>query len=143
MATGIDLMVERRTARLTQEDVAQAMGVTKQYISRLEGSLSPVTRTTVRAFRAAIKVASADAIDRIEVGDRWASYAQATEGVRSLMRSRRHGVVRVDIAPTTRWDVALGVIDALTSRGIVVRPYIEDVPLKRLKGGFVDDDRVA
>jgi DNA-binding transcriptional regulator YiaG len=56
--TGIDLMVARRQAGLTQWDVAAAMGVNRQRISALERMFRPPHKAIER-FLAAVESAAA------------------------------------------------------------------------------------
>jgi transcriptional regulator with XRE-family HTH domain len=55
--TGIDLMVARRQAGLTQWDVAAAMGVNRQRISALERSFRP-PRRAIERYLAALRLPS-------------------------------------------------------------------------------------
>jgi transcriptional regulator with XRE-family HTH domain len=55
VTSGDDLRQEREDARLTQLQVAQAMGSTQQHVSVIEGK-AVVRPQTVRRFRDAVSV---------------------------------------------------------------------------------------
>lgn len=134
VTTGLDLMVARRRAKVPAYGVAARMGVRKQYVASVEGTLdNPVSVDVAERYMTALQSIIDDREEAsptaAEVEPTGATYADATKEARAWMRRhKRVRIARLTATSTTTWGGMLGWLDVLTRRD--VRAQVWEGPTK-------------
>ena len=137
---GIDLLISRRRANVSAQAIAVQMGVTRQYVSKLE-TRADVTPEAAESYRRALSALEADRRTvTIEV-DTYADldYAKTGRKVRALMREHPPGKTLYNVVLTegTPYQPLLAVLDSIVAIGADSRVIIaggegEPTVLKRV-----------
>jgi transcriptional regulator with XRE-family HTH domain len=119
MATkGTDLLLARRRAKASTLDIAEQMGVTRQYVSKLE-SADEVTPDAAEKYRAALHALEGQTERvQIEIAGLPNDYRVAGRKVRGKIRQYdRRAQFLVLATPTTPWAPLLATLDSLAAIG--------------------------
>lgn len=123
MVAGIDLLVSRRRANVSSLELAKEMGVSRQYVTKLEGQES-VTAEAAGSYRGALR-ALEDGHQTVTIeadglaADYRAARRAAAKAVGAAVSGKRS--LRVLAGPAASWLTVLGLVDGATSVGVPAR----------------------
>lgn len=116
---GLDLLISRRRAHVTAQSVAAQMGVTRQYVSKLEAR-EDVTPEAAEMYRSALAALEGDrASVTVEVSAYPADYRTAGRQFRARIRNddAAKTLYTVIVQPSDNWQAVLAILDSLAQRG--------------------------